>query len=247
LPWIAAYLIALATVTDVDIDTPTIALVHGCTQGPNCWDRVRALLASSGISTVAIDLDPERFASAGALDCAGFIAEMLEAEDRVVLVGTSCTGIVVPVVTMLRPIEHLVFVSSGLPDIGRSVRDQITHDGVLHKAWAEWPGEPDSDEAARRFMFHDCDPSDLEWSLTTVRSFLPRAAYEEITPLSTWPSVALSYVLGTADRIIDQEWARRVVPERLGVEPHEIDTGHCPQNSRPALLAGILGEVVDSL
>jgi pimeloyl-ACP methyl ester carboxylesterase len=231
----------------VGIAKPTIALVHGCTQGPNCWDRVRALLTSSGSSTIAIDLDPERFASAGALDCARYIAEMLEADDRVVLVGTSCTGIVIPVVTMLRPIEHLVFVSSGLPDIGRSVRDQIAHDGVLHKAWVEWPGEPDSDEAARRFMFHDCDPADLEWSLKTVRSFLPRAAYEEITPLSTWPSVATSYVLGTGDRIVNQEWARRVVPERLGVEPQEIDTGHCPQNTRPALLAEILRAVVDSL
>jgi hypothetical protein len=231
----------------VSIAKPSIALVHGCTQGPSCWDRVRAILSSSGISTVAIDLDPERFATAGALKCAGHIAEMLEADDRVVLVGTSCTGIVVPVVTMLRPIEHLVYVSSGLPDIGRSVRDQITHDGVLHKAWATWPGEPDSDEAARRFMFHDCDPSDLEWSLTTVRSFLPRVAYEEITPLTSWPSVQSSYLLGRHDRIVNQEWARQVVPKRLGIAPREVETGHCPQNSRPELLAEILLEIVDSL
>ena len=240
-------MIALATVISVGTAKPTIALVHGCTQGPSSWDRVRALLASSDISTVAIDLDPDRFATASALERAGHIAEMLEADDRVVLVGTSCTGIVVLVVTMLRPIEHLVFVSSGLPDIGRSVRDQIAHDGVLHEAWATWPGEPDSDEAARRFMFHDCDPPDLEWSLTTVRSFLPRVAYEEITPLTAWPSVPTSYVLGRQDRIVNQEWARQVVPERLGIEPREVDTGHCPQNSRPELLAEILVEVVDSL
>ena len=114
---------------------------------------------------------------------------------------------------------------------------------MLHEAWATWPGEPDSDEAARRFMFHDCDPPDLEWSLTTVRSFLPRVAYEEITPLTAWPSVQSSYVLGTHDRIVNQEWARQVVPERLGIEPREVDTGHCPQNSRPELLAEILLEL----
>jgi pimeloyl-ACP methyl ester carboxylesterase len=231
----------------VSIAKPTIALVHGCTQGPSCWDRVRAILSSSGISTVAIDLDPDHFATSGATQCAGYIAEMLEGDNRVVLVGTSCTGIIVPVVAMLRPIEHLVYVSSGLPDIGRSVRDQITYDDVLHEAWATWPGEPGSDEAARRFMFHDCDPADLEWSLTTVRSFLPRVAYEEITPLTAWPSVQSSYILGRHDRIVNQEWARQVVPTRLGIEPRELETGHCPQNSRPELLAEILLEIVDFL
>ena len=29
-------------------------------------------------------------------------------------------------------------------------------------------------------MFNDCDPTALEWSLTTVRLFLP-TAYDEIT------------------------------------------------------------------
>ena len=27
-----------------------------------------------------------------------------------ILVGTSCAGIIIPVVTMLRPVDHLVFV-----------------------------------------------------------------------------------------------------------------------------------------
>ena len=44
----------------------------------------------------------------------------------------------------------------------------------------------------------------------------------------------------TQDRVINPDWARATVPVRLGVEPIEIDTGHCPQGRRPELLGGIL-------
>ena len=59
------------------------------------------------------------------------VADVLESDERVVLVGTSCAGLIVPVVSMLRPIDHLVFICAGLPDIGRSATDQIFDDGLL--------------------------------------------------------------------------------------------------------------------
>jgi hypothetical protein len=33
------------------------------------------------------------------------------------------------------------------------------------------------------------------------------------------------------------QWMREVVRERLGIEPDEIDSGHCPALSRPHELA----------
>jgi pimeloyl-ACP methyl ester carboxylesterase len=193
---------------------------------------------------VAIDFDPTTFNSGSALECSAYIADCVKDHEHVVLVGTSCTGIVIPVVTMLRPIDHLVFVCAGLPDIGRSVIDQLNSDGVLHEEWASWDGPRDSAEAARRFMFNDCSGDSLRWSLTTVRAFFPGPAYSEVTPLPLWPQVPSTYVLGTMDRIISQVWARRIVPERLGIGPLELGTGHCPQNSRPELMSRILAGIV---
>jgi pimeloyl-ACP methyl ester carboxylesterase len=201
-------------------------------------------LALPGIETVAIDLEPQKFNSAGAMDCSKHIAETLGDIAHVVLVGTSCTGIIIPVVTMVRPIDHLVFICAGLPDIGRSATDQISRDGVLHTEWTNFDGPPDGPEAARTFMFNDCDGEVLEWSLATVRLFLPRLVYEEVTPLTMWPAVHSTYILGTRDRIISQDWARDVVPRRLGVAPLEVPTGHCPQNSQPELVAKLLTDVV---
>ena len=120
------------------------------------------------------------------------------------LVGTSCTGLIIPVVSTFRPIEHLVFVCAGLPDIGRSATDQIFGDALLHEDWVAYSGAPDSEDAAKTFMFNDCDGATLDWALATVRLWMPQPAYDEITPLEAWPDIPSTYVLGTRDRIINQ-------------------------------------------
>jgi pimeloyl-ACP methyl ester carboxylesterase len=148
------------------------------------------------------------------------------------------------VVSMYRPIDHLVFVCAGLPDIGRSATDQIFGDGLLHDDWVAYPGAPDSEDAAKTFMFNDCDGATLDWACTTVRLWMPQAAYDEVTPLESWPDVPSTYVLGTRDRIINQAWARPAATSRLGRAPVELDTGHCPQNSKPDALARIVMQVV---
>jgi pimeloyl-ACP methyl ester carboxylesterase len=218
----------------------TVALVHGCTQGPSGWDRVRQSLSAAGVHNVAVDMDPQQFDGANGHECASHIAKVLEDHERVILVGTSCTGLIIPVVSMLRPIEHLVFVCAGLPDIGRSATDQIFDDGLLHEDWLHYSGEPDSAEVATTFMFNDCDETTLPWALSTVRLWRPQPAYDEVTPLASWPEIPSTYLLGTEDRIINQEWARAAVSTRLGRPPVELRTGHCPQNSKPELVAHIL-------
>lgn len=222
---------------------PTVALVHGCTQGPSSWDRVRRYLADADVRTVLVDFDPRDFDGANALECSSHIAEVLGNVERVILVGTSCTGLIIPVVSMFRPIDHLVFVCAGLPDIGRSATDQIFGDGLLHEDWTAYPGAPDSEDAARTFMFNDCDGATLDWALTTVRLWMPQPAYDEITPLEAWPEIPSTYVLGTRDRIINQAWARPAAATRFGRPPVELETGHCPQNSKPESLAQILSRI----
>ena len=82
---------------------------------------------------MALDLDPELFNGSGAMDCAEELSHQLEGFDRVILVSTSCSGLLAPVVANMRPVERLVFVCAGLPNIGRSATSQIAEDGVLHR------------------------------------------------------------------------------------------------------------------
>jgi pimeloyl-ACP methyl ester carboxylesterase len=72
---------------------------------------------------------------------------------------------------------------------------------------------------------------------------MPQPAYDEVTPLESWPDTPSTYLLGTKDQIISQEWARAAVAARLGRSPIDLATGHCPQNSKPETVADILTRV----
>jgi hypothetical protein len=50
-------------------------------------------------------------------------------------------------------------------------------------------------------------------------------------------------VLSRDDRFFPAEWMRGVVKDRLGIEPDEIDGGHCPALSRPQELVDLLERI----
>ena len=66
-------------------------------------------------------------------------------------------------------------------------------------------------------------------------------------PLDAWPDVPTRFLLCRDDRFFPADFQRRVVRERLGFEPDEMDGGHLPALSRPQELAqrllGYLAEV----
>ena len=52
-----------------------------------------------------------------------------------------------------------------------------------------------------------------------------------------WPSVPTRVLIGRNDRFFPADFQRRLVGERLGITPDEIDTGHLPMLAAPAELA----------
>lgn len=56
-------------------------------------------------------------------------------------------------------------------------------------------------------------------------------------PLRAWPNVPTRFLLCRDDRLFPAEFMRRVVRERLGIIPDEIDGSHCVALSRPKELA----------
>lgn len=61
--------------------------------------------------------------------------------------------------------------------------------------------------------------------------------FEAPWPLDAWPDVPTRFLLCRDDRFFPAEFPRRVVRERLGIEPDEMDGGHPPALSRPHELA----------
>jgi pimeloyl-ACP methyl ester carboxylesterase len=223
----------------------TFLLLHGARHGAWCWAQLAAQLEDRGHAAIAVDL-PAGDASAGAVRYAEVAAQAVGGK-RVTVVGHSLAGLVIPLLPDLVEVEELVFLCSPLPVPGRSLREQIADDphmfvaGSLPRATTT-PGatlELD-DEYALRIYYHDCPPAQARWAIAQLR-LQSTTVQGEPSPVREWPPrVASRYIMGSNDRIVDPAWVRRAVPERLGIRPLELPTGHSPFLARPSALADAL-------
>jgi hypothetical protein len=86
---------------------------------------------------------------------------------------------------------------------------------------------------------HDCrvDVARERFERSRAQSDRP---YAEPCSLDAHPDVPTRYVLCTEDRLMDNDFWRTAVPERLGVEPVELAASHSPMASRSEDLTHLL-------
>jgi len=221
----------------------TFGLVHGAFHGSWCWERLTEVLESRGHRVLTVDLpceDPE----AGASEYADAAVKAFSgaAEDMVV-VGHSLAGLTIPVIATRRPVSRLIFLCAMLPRPGRALdavmgdEPDMTLPGPAGGAYATADGSTHwHPEAAAAYFFSDCPPEVTEWAVPRLRGQFWKIT-GEVTPLRAWPAVPCSAIIGSRDLVINPDWSRRVTPSVLGVRPAELDCGHSPFFSAPALLA----------
>jgi hypothetical protein len=90
-------------------------------------------------------------------------------------------------------------------------------------------------ETIAAFM-HDVPPQLAAEALKRVRD-QSETPGREPWPMETWPDVPTRFLLCRDDRFFPADWMRRVVKERLGISPDEIDGSHCIALSRPKELS----------
>ncbi len=236
----------------------TFALVHGAWHGAWCWESVVTPLRDLGHDAVAVDLpadDPTAtFDTYADVVCAALDAAFEGAGgDRsdVVVVGHSLAGNTIPLVAARRPVRHLVYLCALLPDVGRSMLDQIRADAdMLNPDIDSGLSAPDAQRRrawtdlglARALFFADCDEPT---ALAALQRLRPQATYPYIQPfsLAAFPPVPATYVVCTDDRMVGPGWSRRVAPARLCADIVELPGGHSPFLSRPHELADVLHRV----
>ncbi|MBI1765876.1 MAG: alpha/beta hydrolase [Acidobacteria bacterium] len=223
----------------------TFCLMHSSGQGPAGWQLLVDELERRGhrALTPAFRLDKT---DEGLAFHAETIVQALNDAGHdpadVVCVAHSAAGMYLPlVVERWRP-RRMVFLAALVPRPGLSVREQFQSDPTMFNP--AWVGQnPNDDNVALEFVFHDCPPERLEWAMSTRVFFYAKRAMGEPCPLTAWPQVPASYIVCTEDRTITPAWQRKAAREWLGVEPIEIPGGHCPNVSRPELLADILDKL----
>ena len=219
-----------------------VVLLHSTGQGAAGWERVVRALGERGRTAHAVELmsDPGLLAA----DHAEHIRRQVGAVAAPVVLAHSGSGPLLPAAARALRASHQVWLAAWVPDPEASfVEDANRHLRVAFHP--DWIGkDPTGDDGvAAAFLYHDADEATLEWALSTRRLFLPLGLFGQRLPLA--PEIPSAYIVAAHDRTIRPEWQRRMARERLGVEPVELPSGHCPNVSQPDRLAALLVEVTN--
>lgn len=199
----------------------TYVLVHGASHGAWCWELVVPLLEARGHEVVTMDL-PIEDEAAGRSEYAASVVAAAGDRPNVVLVAHSLGAVVVPEVCARVPVSSVVLLAAMVPAVGQTGFELFT------EIAAEREGAGDEVD-----YFYDNVPTDLATSSRARWRNQTAKALEEPWPPNAWPTVPTSYLLCREDRLLPAPWLRRVVPERLGLVPEEMDGSHSPFLGRP--------------
>lgn len=217
-----------------------IVLIHSTGQGAAGWERVVGALAERGLTAHAVELpnDAELLSS----DYAALIRRDVGDIPAPVLLAHSGSGPLLPAAARALGARHQVWLAALVPDLELTFLEEVEEhaETTFNPDWLD-KNPLENDAVAAHFLYHDCDWKTLEWGLSTRRPFVPLGVWAEHVALA--PEIPSTYIVARDDRTIRPEWQRRMARERLGVEPIEIASGHCPNVSQPERLAEILADV----
>ncbi|HKG04064.1 MAG TPA: alpha/beta hydrolase [Conexibacter sp.] len=216
--------------THANAGAATYVLIPGAATGPWYWDLVAAELRERGQDVVAVDL-PCDDDDAGLAEYVDATLTAIGDRTRPVVVGHSLGGFTAPLVCAEMDVELLVMLQAMVPAPGEAPGEWWTSTGH-----AEAVREQGGDGSMTDTYFHDVPPPLAAQALerTRTQSATPMG---EPWPLTEWPDVPTRFLLCREDRLFPAPFMRRVVRERLGIVPEEMDAGHLPMLARPQELA----------
>jgi pimeloyl-ACP methyl ester carboxylesterase len=213
----------------------TYALIHGAGDVGWYWHLVQAELENRGHEVVAVDL-PCDDESAGLAAYTDVVVNAIGDRTDLVVVAQSFGGYTAPLVCSRVPSQLMVLVAGMVPLPGESASEMFANTGWGQSGEETEDGTVDEIDRAIAAFCHDV-PRDLAVEALSKGKDQADAPFEEPWPLDAWPKVPTRYILGSRDRFFPPDWTRRVVRERLGIEPDEIESSHCLALSRPVELA----------
>ena len=209
----------------------TYVLIPGAGSDPWYWHLVGPRLQQRGHDVVAVDL-PSRDENAGLADYVDATVNAIgdrAANDDLVVVAQSLAAFIAPVVCTRVPARLLVLVAAMTPRPGESAGEWWANAGHVF---------PEPFDPVEVFL-HDVPPDVAAASASHVHE-QASGIFRDPWPLAAWPDVPTRFILCTKDRFFPADFQRRVVKERLGIEPDEMTSGHLPALAHPADLVELL-------
>ncbi|WP_042399280.1 alpha/beta fold hydrolase [Streptacidiphilus carbonis] len=221
----------------------TYVLIPGAASDAWFWHRVAPLLQARGHRVVLPELPVEDDA-AGLAEYAdavvAAVGELLERDGDLVVVAQSMGGFTAPLVCGRLPVRLMVLLAAMVPAPGESPGDWWGNTGQA-EAKAELDRsegrDPGADFDLSVTFFHDVPPEVTAEAMARPQRGQSDTPFAKPWPLDRWPDVPTRFLLARQDRLFPAAFQRRVVRDRLGITPDEMDDGHLVALSRPEELA----------
>lgn len=219
----------------------TFVLIHGAGDVGWSWHLVAAELRSRGHEVFAPDL-PGGDDALTLEDYAVAVTDLVGSPDDVVVVGHSFGAFTAPLVAERLSADVLVLLAGMVPWPGEAPEQwwENNRSAEAVQAQAALDGGLTGNEDPFVSFYHDVPRELAEDALSRERDHPSSTVMAEPWPLSAWPDIPTRYILCTEDRFFPPALLRRVVAERLGIEPDEVAGSHCAPLSRPAEIADLL-------
>jgi pimeloyl-ACP methyl ester carboxylesterase len=200
----------------------TYVLIHGAGSDAWYWHLVGPELEGRGHAVVTMDLpcDDDTATFADYRDTV--LTAIGDRRDGLILVAQSLAGFTAPLVCARVPVQSMILVAAMVPRPGESAGDWWANTG-----WQQ----PVNDDPLDVFL-HDV-PADIAAASADHVRAQSGTPFAEPWPLRAWPDVPTRFLLCRDDRFFPADFQRRVVKERLGIEPEEMDGGHLPALAHP--------------
>jgi pimeloyl-ACP methyl ester carboxylesterase len=220
-------------------DLATLVLIHGAGDSAWFWHLVEPELRVRGHDVVTMDL-PCDDDSAGFTEYADAVVQAIGDHREIVLVAQSFGAYTALLVCEQVPVDLMVLVAAMVPSPGEAVNDYWANTGWQPASLDHVEQQPEGmsreDAETIATFYHDVPPNLAAEALKRGRA-QSETPGKNPWPLKGWPEVPTRFLLCRDDRLFPAEWLRRVVKDRLGITPDEIDGGHCVALSRPKELA----------
>ncbi|HEV8647833.1 MAG TPA: alpha/beta hydrolase [Actinomycetes bacterium] len=213
----------------------TYVLVHGAADSAWYWHLLEAELRNRGHDVVAPDL-PCDDDSAGLLEYADTVVDAIGGRTDLVVVAQSFGGFTAPLVCERVPVDLLVLLAGMIPLPGEPPGDWWANTGYEQARREQDERDARAPDDMIALFLHDV-PLDLAAEALKRGRDQSATPFEQPWPLRAWPEVPTRFLLCRDDRFFPAQFMRRVVRERLGIIPDEMDGSHCVALSRPKELA----------
>jgi pimeloyl-ACP methyl ester carboxylesterase len=216
----------------------TYVLIHGASSDSWYWHLVIPSLQERGHDVVAPDL-PSDDDAAGLKEYADTVIDAIGDRRNLIVVAQSMGGFTAPLVCDRVAVDLLIMVAAMVPRPNESPGEWWDNTGYMEarRQSDERLGLPtDGSNDALTVFFHDVPEEVAAQAMARGERHQSGTPFMKPWPLRGWPDVPTEFLLCRDDRFFPAAFMRRVVRERLGITPDEMESGHLPALAHPAEL-----------